>query len=94
MMFRSIRKNTSAFTQNLIEDVKSAAQLASIPMEQPASSQGGRGRGYLGWSRGPGMRFHGGFNQFRGRGRGQYNELPAVTYPRQIPSDCIQHQDM
>ena len=92
MIFRNLRKNASAFTPDLIEDIKSAAQLASIPQEvQPMNT---RGRGYSGWSGGPGGRFRGGFNQYRGRGRVFNNKIPAVTYPRQVPTDRQVNQEM
>ena len=93
MMFRSIRKNTSAFTPELIEDVKSAAQLAVIPQEGSVL-QNQRGRGYSGWSGGPNARFRGGFNQYRGRGRGFQNELPSVSHLRNVPMDRQQNQEM
>ena len=53
-MFRNIRRNMSVFTQDLIEDIKTASQLSSIvPEIQQTPSY--RGQGYSGWSRGPGV---------------------------------------
>ena len=55
-LFRSIQKNTSVFSSEALENLKSAASIAAAGAQQQQGSQRGRGR----WGRG-----RGGFNRDR-----------------------------
>ena len=90
-VFKNIRKNTSAFTPELIADVRTAATLASIPQEAPTSTQSVqfRGRGYSGWRGGPRGPS---FNSFRSRGRGFMHSDISVPYTRTASVDRMQNQ--
>ncbi len=92
-LFRSLQKHTSAFTPAVLEQVKTAAQLAAIA--EPPFSQ--RGRQFRGGFRRDFHRGH--FNSgFRGRGRGYhrggFNNNPSSHLPgfqqRDVP---FEHQE-
>ena len=96
-VFRSLQKHTSAFTPSVLEQVKTAAQLATLA--DPADRPSGRGDfhqrnnrnypgtrgGYFGGRGRPYQHSHFPHNNFRGRGQGQFG-FPQ----RDIPHDCIE----
>ena len=81
-IFRSLQKHTSAFPPCVLDTLKSAATLASIP-EESNRKRGGTGNKFQPQYRG---RFQN-YSRFRSRGRGNpQQEYPGFT-PRQIITD-------
>ena len=70
-----------------------AAQLVTIPLEVPA--QPPRGRGFMGWNGSPGSSRSQG-HMFRGRGWSmmQYDSTNSSGFPRAVPSDRLQNQEV
>ena len=95
-IFRSIHANPSQYTSTIIEELRTSAALASLPMENPANSNNRWGRDSREYRHDYRQDYRGGFrnNGFRGRGRGNntfhgyYNNDNTPGFrSRQVPTD-------
>ena len=68
-IFRSFRRNTSAFTPEVIQDLRNAATI--VAAGQLPGGTGSNSRQYT-YNRGEGRSRFGRYNNYRGRGRGFY----------------------
>ncbi len=88
-LFRSLQKHTSAFTPSVIEQVKTAAELATFvePGLEQIHQRGGFRGGFRGYNNQTSFRGRGGFRgRFRGGFHQSQQQYPGFQ-PREVPSE-------